>query len=60
LELDEEEELCKAYIVCESNKRPSLQLMGEKNHERMKRLKDKHSQALNSMFSSNQGTKNIF
>lgn len=59
LDIDEEEELCKTYIICENTNRASLQVLNQKNHERIMRLKDKHSQMLNNAFSGNQGWNKI-
>ena len=60
LDIDEEEELCKTYIICQNTNRASLQVLNQKNHERIQRLKDKHSQTLSNVFSGNQGGNKIF
>ena len=55
LEVDEEEELCKTYMLCEKANRSSLGVLNPKNHERMGRLKEKHGQSLGIGYQGNQG-----
>ena len=60
LEVDEEEELCKTYMICENEKRASLSILNPKNQERIGRLKEKHGQSLGFGYQSNQGGRRLF